>query len=258
MALLLGGTALATLFIFWPARRRLAALEEAAERFGGGDLGARAPESGADEIGRVARAFNRMAAELAARDEALRTSDRLRRQMLADVSHELKTPLTAMRGYLETLQMPEVAVDAQRRERYFETVARETRRLERIVNDLLDLARYESGVAVIAERVFAIDRLFEHVVRRHEGEAHARGIVIESQVDELADQVVGDPDRIEQVVENLVANALRHTPGGGRIALRAAGGEDVVRVSVIDSGRAFPPLTSNMCSTGSTRWTPHA
>ena len=133
IALLLLTTVIATFVIFTPARRRLRALETAAERLGTGDLSARAPDSGADEIARVARAFNHMASELASRDDALRTSDRLRRQLFADVSHELKTPLTAMRGYLETLRMAGVDVDEETRERYLETVQRETRRLERIV-----------------------------------------------------------------------------------------------------------------------------
>ncbi len=140
--LLIAATVAAAAVIFGPARRRLSALEDAAGRLGNGDLTARARQEGDDEIGRVARAFNRMADELAVRDEALKTSDRLRRQMLADVSHELKTPLTAMRGFIETLRMPEVVLDDERRARYLETVERETRRLERIVGDLLDLARY--------------------------------------------------------------------------------------------------------------------
>src|SRR5262245_57216700 len=149
MVLILAAT-IAAAVIFEPARRRLKALEEATERFGTGDLTARAPERGGDEMARVAIAFNRMAADLAARDEALRTSDRLRRQMLADVSHELKTPLTAMRGYVETLHMAQRAdltLDAETRERYFGILERETERLDRIVKDLLDLARLENGAA---------------------------------------------------------------------------------------------------------------
>ena len=109
---LFAATVLATLVIFRPARRRLTALEDAALRLGSGDLTARAPDTGGDEIARVAQAFNRMAGELSARDEALRASDTQRRQMLADVSHELRTPLTTMLGYLETLRMPEVDSDA--------------------------------------------------------------------------------------------------------------------------------------------------
>jgi signal transduction histidine kinase len=230
-------TGLAAVFIFRPARQRLRGLEEAAARLGSGDLTARAPEQGGDEIARVARAFNRMTAELAARDEALRVSDRLRRQMLADVSHELNTPLTAMRGYLETLHMRDVTLDTGTRERYLETVERETRRLERIVKDLLDLARYENGAGKLDVRPFAVERLFAHVVQRHEHETKTRRIAMRVCVDETADQIVADPDRIE----NLVANALRHTPDGGTIDLRAASDGGKTTLAVTDSGEGIPP-----------------
>ena len=227
--------------IFNPARRRLSALEDAAQRLGEGDLTARAPQAGGDEIARVATAFNRMATELETRDAALRTSDALRRQMMADVSHELKTPLTAMRGYIETLRMPEVALDAERRDRYFETIDRETRRLERIVKDLLDLARYEHGGVVLQRRVFDIERLFNNVVGRHEREAHTKAVTTRIEVDPQADQVVADPDRIEQAIENLVANALRHTPAGGTITLRAAHADGISTLTVTDSGAGIAP-----------------
>src|SRR5262249_24756746 len=157
--------------IFAPARRRLRALEAATDRLGRGDLAARAPETGGDEVARVARAFNRMAAELTARVEALRTSHRLRRQMLADGAASPQTPLTAIRGYLETLHMAGVELDAPTRDRYFSTIERETLRLDGIVQDLLDLARLESGAGTLNVRTFDMRRLFEHVVRRHEHEA---------------------------------------------------------------------------------------
>jgi two-component system OmpR family sensor kinase len=227
--------------IFYPARRRLRALEHAAQRLGEGDLSARAPQKGGDEIARVAAAFNRMAGELETRDAALRTSDALRRQMMADVSHELKTPLTAMRGYIETLRMPEVVLDTDRRNRYFETIDRETRRLERIVKDLLDLARYEGGGVVLQRRLFDIERLFENVAGRHERDAQTKGVAIRIHVDAHADQVVADPDRIEQAIENLVGNALRHTPAGGTIALNATQADGVATLSVSDSGRGIAP-----------------
>jgi two-component system sensor histidine kinase BaeS len=246
--LLIVSTAIAAILIFRPARTRLRALEQAAQRLGEGDLAARAPEGGGDEIARVAQAFNTMATELAARDEALRTSDRLRRQMFADVSHELKTPLTAMRGYLETLQMPDLNVDAATRTRYFETVERETRRLEAIVTDLLDLARYENGVGALQPRVFAMGRVFEHLERRHERELQARGITLRTRVAAEADQVMGDPDRLEQALQNLVSNALRHTPAGGTIEVEARldgsphqQQQPQLLLSVTDSGTGIGP-----------------
>jgi two-component system, OmpR family, sensor kinase len=234
-------TMIAAVFIFEPARRRLKALERATERLGAGDLAARAAEHGHDEIARVAAAFNRMAAELAARDEALRTSNRLRRQMLADVSHELKTPLTAMRGFVETLRMPDVTIGPATRERYFQTLERETLRLDRIVTDLLDLARLENGAAPLKVRLFAVRRVFEHVVARHDYEARSRRIAIGIHVADAVDQVTADPDRLEQVVENLVANALRHTPDGGCIELRANEAASGVELAIVDSGSGIAP-----------------
>jgi two-component system sensor histidine kinase BaeS len=239
--LLTGAAVLVAMVIFYPARRRLRALEYAAERLGQGDLRARARQTGGDEIARVAAAFNRMAGDLETRDAALRTSDTLRRQMMADVSHELKTPLTAMRGYIETLRMPEVALDDERRKRYFETIDRETRRLERIVTDLLDLARYEHGAVTLHRRVFDIGRLFDNVARRHERAAQTRDVAIHLHVEPQADQVVGDPDRIEQAVENLVSNALRHTRSGGTITLSASHAYGKAALSISDTGAGIAP-----------------
>ena len=182
-----------------------------------------------------------MSAELAARTDALHESDRVRRQMLADVSHELRTPLTAMRGYLDTLAMPDVALDPATRARYLETARREAERLERIVADLLDLARHEHGAAAIEPRVFAIERVFEHVVRRHERDARGRRRRRSRPASSAdADQVLADPGRLEQVVGNLVANALRHTPAGGTIRLEAAIRGGRYRLTVEDSGDGIP------------------
>jgi signal transduction histidine kinase len=198
-------TAIAALVIFAPARNRLRALEHAAERLGAGHLDARARVHGRDEIARVAAAFNHMAVDLERQTEALRLSDRLRRQMLADISHELRTPLTTMRGYLDTLDMPEIVLDEERRRRYIETARRETLRLERIVGDLLDLARVENDVASIDTRVIAVERLFAGIARRYEREAAAAQITIRTHVDPSADQIVADPDRLDQAIGNLVA-----------------------------------------------------
>ncbi len=105
--------------------------------------------------------------------EALQASDRARRQLLADVSHELTTPVTAMRGYLETLTMPKLTLDEPTRARYLRIISNETARLERIIGDLLDLARLEGGGGELRIETVPVTQLFERVAARHERAAAA-------------------------------------------------------------------------------------
>lgn len=226
--------------VFGPARRRLRAVQEATERLGAGDLDARAPDSGGDEVTAVARSFNKMADELTSRARALERSDGARRQLLADVSHELMTPLTAMRGYIETLAMSELHLDMPTRERYLQIVTDETHRLERIIGDLLDLARLEGGGTSMRHDCVDVNALFTRVAARHERELRERRIRLVQHVAPGAEQVDGDPDRLEQALQNLAANALRHTPDGGEIHLgssRAPGGS---LLTVRDTGPGIP------------------
>jgi signal transduction histidine kinase len=181
-----------------------------------------------------------MAADLQTRAAALSASDQARRQLLADVSHELMTPLTAMRGYLETLAMAELQLDAPTRERYLGIVEEETRRMERIVGDLLDLARLEGGGSTLRREFVDVGALFERVAERHHREISERGIRLVSRVDPAA-RVVGDPDRLEQALQNLAANALRHTPNGGDITLSAERTDSHVCIVVRDSGPGIAP-----------------
>ncbi len=239
--LMLAGTGLAALLIFRPVNRRLKGLEEAARRLGAGDLSARAPVGGGDEITAVAHAFNRMADDLAERAQQLQEADRARRQLFADVSHELMTPLTAVRGYVETLALPDIKTDDETRRRYLAIVEEETLRLEAIVGDLLDLARLEAGGGTLKRQEVPVKHLFARVTDRHERESREKGIAFSESIDPGAEIVDADPDRLEQALQNLAANALRYTSAGGRVELRAARrGADVV-LQVRDTGRGIPP-----------------
>ena len=240
LLLLVGGTAIAALVIFRPAQARLRAVEEAARRFGDGDLSARAPEIGGDEVAAVATAFNRMAADLAARQAQLVEADRARRQLLADVSHELMTPLTAIRGYAETLGLPQFLPSSQEGQRAVKVIHEEGERIERLVRDLLDLARFEAGGISLALENVDVDELFERVSERHAQPAQAKGVVIETDVSEDDIRLIGDPHRLEQALQNLASNALRHTPPGGRIRLGASRDADTVKLTVADTGVGIP------------------
>ena len=241
LVLLVTGAGAAALLIFGPVRQRLRQLEEAAARVGAGDIGARAPEHGGDEVAALARSFNRMAADLEGRAAAVAASDQARRQLLADVSHELMTPLTAMRGYLETLAMAELRLDPPTRERYLRIVDEETRRLERIIGDLLDLARLEGGGSSLRREFVETGALFERVAERHQRELGERGVRLTQRIDPGAAQLAGDPDRLEQALQNLAANALRHVPDGGAIALSAEPAGGAVRIVVRDTGPGIAP-----------------
>lgn len=238
--LLIAGTALAALVIFRPAQARLRALEDAARRFGEGDLSARAPAIGGDEVSAVAEAFNRMAADLAARQAQLVEADRARRQLLADVSHELMTPLTAIRGYAETLGLPQFAPPSTEGTRAVKVIQEEGERIERLVGDLLDLARFEAGGISLAQESVDLAEVFERVSERHAKAAQDKqvSIVIEPHDDDL--RLVGDPMRIEQAMQNLAANALKHTPPNGTVRLGARRDGDRVRLTVSDNGVGIP------------------
>ena len=239
--LLVVGTLGVLFFILAPARRRLSSLERAAAALGAGDTTARAPEGGGDEIAALSAAFNRMAGELEARLGELQRADRVRRQLLADVSHELMTPLTAIRGYLETLGMPGVVRDEATRERYVRIVTEETLRLEAIIGDLLDLARLEGGGVEIEATEVPVSWLFERVAERHGVVTSQRGISLTTTIEPGAEHVRGDGRRLEQALQNLVANAVRHTPDGGRVSVTASRVDDGVRLRVEDTGPGIQP-----------------
>ena len=240
IGLLVLGACAAALLIFGPVRRRLREVEEAAARIGAGDVTARAPEAGRDEVAARAYAFNRMAADLQTRAAALSASDQARRQLLADVSHELMTPLTAMRGYLETLAMAELKLDPPTRERYLRIVDEETRRLEHIIGDLLDLARLEGSSTHLRREYVDTAVLFEGVAERHGRELADRHVVLDRRIDPSAARLAGDPDRLEQALQNLAANALCHTPDHGTVTLSAARQADLMILTVRDTGPGIP------------------
>jgi signal transduction histidine kinase len=240
VGLLLAGTGVAAAFIFGGVRRRLNDLEQVAQRCGAGDFTARAPESGADELAAFASAFNRMAADLGVRDEQVKAADRTRRILLADVSHELMTPLTALRAYREVLAMSELGrhPDAAHG---LAVMADETHRLERIVGDLLDLARLEAGGESLQCEDVAVENLFGRVAARHEPEAKLKGVSLVTSIATGAEILYGDALRLEQAVQNLAANALRHTLPGGDVELRAELSGPEVRLSIRDTGTGIPP-----------------
>jgi len=240
LGLLVVGATLTALLVFRPAHKRLRDLEQAAHGLGEGRTDVRASEKGGDEVTSLARTFNRMAVDLDTRAKQLAESDRVRRQLLADVSHELMTPLSAIRGYVETLGMSNVPLDPSTRARYLGIVEEETHKLEAIIGDLLDLARLEGGGDTLKIEAVAVEDLFNRVADRHQPSLRDRNITLEVQIETDTPRIRADAARLEQALQNVAANAIRHTPSGGRITLLASRDGDLVCIRVRDTGPGIP------------------
>lgn len=203
--------------------REMAAAASAMAR---GEYGRRVTATSRDEVGRLARAFNTMASELA-------EVDRMRRDLIANVSHELRTPISALQAVLENLIDGVEPPDPET----LRTMLQQVERLGRLVGQLLDLSRLESGAAPLQRKPFAVKELLEQAVR----EARLGDCPADLAVDaDPALTLTGDPERVHQVVANLLANAVRHSPEGGRVRVAAGAERDRVRIEVEDEGPGVP------------------
>ena len=232
----LAGVVLALALAQFLARGMTSPLREmaaAASAMARGDYRRRVRATSRDEVGELARAFNAMAAELA-------DVDRVRRELIANVSHELRTPLGALQALLENLVDGVSAPDPAA----LRTALRQTERLGRLVEQLLDLSRLESGVLALRPAPFPVRDLLEEATRECEiGEAyisHPVWLRVSVQPGDL--RAVGDSERMHQVVANLLDNAVRHSPQDGRVWLSAhAATEGITTIEVADEGPGIPP-----------------
>jgi two-component system, OmpR family, phosphate regulon sensor histidine kinase PhoR len=168
----------------------------------------------------------------------LRKADRIRRDFVANFSHELRTPLTAVRGYVEALlDGPPDAADAKR---FLETIARHTLRMERLVRDLLRLARLDAGQETLERLPCVVESLFGGVLADLTPAIEARGQQVVLQIEPDAATVTGDPAKLHDVLRNLLENATNYAPEGGEIVISAARHADRIRLTVADDGPGIP------------------
>jgi signal transduction histidine kinase len=202
-------------------------LAEAADEVARGNYEVAVPEAGGDEIGNLAERFREMA-------HRLQEAEQLERRFLLSVSHELRTPLTAIRGHIDALREG-LAQDPDERQRSLTVVAAETERLERLVGDVLDLAKLNARRFNVRTEEVDMARLLERAYAFYGEEARRRGI--EYRQDVAARPVItSDGDRVLQIISNLLSNAFRWTPDGGRVDLALSAADGAVRVAVEDTG----------------------
>jgi len=206
---------------------------------GTSDAGATSSAGGApegDEVAQLEAAFADLTRRVSEQMDQLRRADRLRRELLTNVSHDLRTPLAALRGYLETLQMKDGRLSAEDTRTYLDVAAKHGERLDGLISELFELARLDADEASVAPEPFPLSELVQDVVQKYQLRARRKDVELCSEHATSLPFVVADIGMIERLLTNLIDNALRHTPAGGsiRVLLRAADGS--VEAEVADTG----------------------
>lgn len=207
--------------------RPITHISKAVSRFAKGELDSRVTVNRHDELGELAQAFNSMAEDLSKLEE-------LRRGFVANVSHELRSPMTSMQGYVQG--MLDGTIPEAEYPRYLEVVLNETRRLNKLISELLDLSRIESGKFPLNYQRFDANELIARIMFQYEGRIEAKHINVDISFRQEQCFVWADPDRISQIVVNLIDNAVKFLPDGGNLTVWTHADEEHVIVTIKDDG----------------------
>ncbi len=189
-----------------------------------------------DEIGQLREAFSGMANKIREQFEGLEETDRLRRELVSNVSHDLRTPLASIHGYVDTLLLKNDTLSEEERLSYLEITRKHTKRLGRLIGDLFELSKLDSTSIKPALESFSLAELLQDVTQEFELEAEKKGIHIEVNAESKTSMVHADIGLIQRVLENLLRNAVRYTPAGGTISITLDRKPGCVAVAVADTG----------------------
>ena len=225
--------------------RRLSLLTESVDSFREGDFQSPVLLAGwrrdGDEIDRLGIAVEEMSQRIADQIEQLRQADAARRDMIANISHDLRTPLASLQGYLETLLIKEDSFSAEEKREYLQLAARHGERLSRLIAELFELTMLDSTGTRLDFEPFSLTELVQDVAQKFNLEAERKGLALETEIPGDAPFVRADIGLIERVLENLIENAIKYTPAGGEVRLTLVAGKDGISTRVADTGRGIPP-----------------
>jgi signal transduction histidine kinase len=220
--------------------QRIRALRDGTARLAAGDLDVRLPEEGRDEIAQLSADFNHMARSLREAADHERELEQARRDLVAAVSHDLRTPLAAVRALIEAVA-DGVAADAATEERYLRSAQKEVTHLGQLVEDLFELAQLDAGVLQLELERASLHDLISDTLSTFRPQAEQLGVQLVGEVRGDVDPVLINPPKLQRVLHNLLGNALRHTPADGTVALRAQPQGTVVEVEIVDNGEGIEP-----------------
>jgi signal transduction histidine kinase len=221
-----------------PLSSRIQRVRAGTERIAGGQLSSEVRVDGHDEVALLADDFNRMAQALEQAAEREREMEQARRDLIAAVSHDLRTPLASTRAMIEALA-DGVAADQQTESRYLSSASRELEHLSRLVDDLFELARIDAGLLELTLEAASLHDLISDTISSFQPQAEQKGVRLAGEVVGDVDPVLANPPRLQRILHNLVSNALRHTPADGAVTLRATRAGEGVRVEVSDTGEGI-------------------
>jgi len=228
------------LLLFRRLTQRLRHMQSVVAGFEQGDFDRRIEVHSSDEIGRLAECFNRMADTLVETMEELRQADRMRRELVANVSHDLRSPLASIQGYLETVHMKDGDLDSAERQRYVRTALQNAQRLSDLVGELFELSKLETEQVEPTIEPFSIAELVQDIVMQYEPQAEEQGVDLEADLPERHARATADIGLVERALSNLIDNAIQYTPEGGEVRVRVENETGEVRVDVADTGPGIP------------------
>lgn len=217
---------------------RIDLLKDAAEKLAQGDLKTRVPVNGRDEVAALATTFNQMAEQLQIADQMQRKLESLRRDLIAWVSHDLQTPLTSMRAILEALS-DGVVEEPDTVKRYLNTAQRDVRSLSSLIDDLFQMAQLDAGGFPLHRAEASLSDLISDTLESFTELAKQGEITLEGNVDSDVDPVRMDTQAIGRVLNNLISNALRHTPPMGRVSVWVRRSGRALEVTISDTGEGI-------------------
>ena len=234
-------TLIVGLSLFFLLTRPLRTLSEAVRAFERGERGRRVDLRGRDDLAGLGRSFNEMAATIEADMEKLREAERMRKELTANISHDLRSPLASIRGYLETILLKDAQLTAAQRQNFIEISLKNTASLQRLVEELFELVKLDTREVQLKREPFQAAELAQDAVVKLKPGADGAGVSLTVEAPQDLPLVHGDIGLVERVLTNLIDNALAFTPAGGsvRVALSRVSGS--VEVSVIDTGTGIRP-----------------
>ncbi len=197
--------------------------------------------TGGDEIGRLGLSFNQMAERILDQMQRLKQTDTLRRELVANVSHDLRTPLASLQGYIETLLIKEGKLSEQEQRNYLEIALHHSERLAKLIAELFELAKLDAQITPLTLEAIAMGELVQDVVQELQLGAQQKGVVLTTDLQDDLPFVNIDIGLMERVLENLIDNALRYTPSGGAVTISLTRQEEAIRIQVSDTGCGISP-----------------